>query len=449
MRQDDNGFAVTTASAEAAAHLQRAVHSFNHWDADLMTHIDAALAADKDFVMAHALKGLAMAGGRNRRFQPVIEQSLVAARAGMADVSPRERGYVAALTHMAAGRLTDAAAAYEAILLDHPTDILAHRLVQQELFWMGEAGWMRDVAERAAPAWSADVPDYSLFLSVRAFGNEEALHYADAERFGRGGVEIDPSDAWGAHAVAHVLIMQDRIDDGIRWLEGLAGNWAGKNQIVHHLWWHLALFLLERGDHDRVLALYDSDIRNPDSPLVQAVPDAYIDIQNAAAMLMRLELRGVDVGGRWQALDDVAEARIGDPASPFTNAHAAMILAANGRFEKADELVASMQDAAATDPGPLGTAMRASAIPASIGSIAYRRGDHDAVLAALLPARRQLWHMGGSHAQRDIFVQLLIDSARRLGRADLLSMLLPEITDIGFADVADRTLYRDAARLLN
>lgn len=449
MRQDDGGFATTTGSDEAAAHLRRAVHSFNHWDADLMTHLDAALAADGDFVMAHALKGLAMAGGRNRRFRPVIDASLAAARAGMADVSPRERGYVEALQHMVDGRLTAAATAYEAILLDHPTDILAHRLVQQELFWMGEAGWMRDVAERAAPAWSETVPDYSLFLSVRAFGNEEALHYDDAERYGRAGVEIDPTDAWGAHAVAHVLIMQDRIDDGIRWLEGLTGNWAGKNQIVHHLWWHLALFLLERGEHARVLELYDREIRNPDSPLVQAVPDAYIDIQNAAAMLMRLELRGVDVGDRWQALDDVAEARIDDPSSPFTNAHAAMILAANGRFETADTLVASMQGAAATDPGPLGVALRAAAIPASIASIAHRRGDHETVLATLLPARRQLWHMGGSHAQRDIFVQLLVDSARRLGRTDLLSMLLPEITDIGFADVSERTLYRDAAAQIN
>ncbi len=449
MQIDERGFALTTGSAEAAAHLQRAVHSFNHWDADLMAHLDAALAADGDCVMAHALKGLAMAGGRNRRFRPMIEESLARARAGMADASPRERGYVTALGHMAADRLTDAAATYEAILLDHPTDILAHRLVQQELFWIGEAGWMRDVAERAAPAWSETMPDYSLFLSVRAFGNEEALNYADAERFGRGGVEIDPTDAWGAHAVAHVLIMRGRIDDGIRWLEGLSGNWAGKNQIVHHLWWHLALFLLERGDHDRVLALYDSDIRNPDSPLVQAVPDAYIDIQNAAAMLLRLELRGVDVGDRWRALDSVAEARIGDPASPFTNAHAAMILAANGRFDKANDLVASMRDAAATDPGPLGIALRAAAIPASAPAIAHRRDDHDAVLAALLPARRQLWHMGGSHAQRDIFVQLLVDSARRLGRADLLSILLPEITDVGFADVPGRTLYRDAAALLN
>ncbi len=397
MHQDENR--LTTTSAAAARHLAAGIHGFNHWRLDMMDHIEAALAADPDFAMAHILKGLAMAGARSVAYQPVVDNALAAAERVATDISPHERLYLDALGHIKEQRLTQAVACYETILAAHPTDLLAHRLVQQELFWMGEVNWMLGLVERAAPAWSSAVLDYPLFLSVRSFSNEET------------------------------------------------GNWAGKNQIVHHLWWHLCLFLLEQGAHDRILALYDQEIRNPESPLVQAVPDAYIDVQNAAALLLRLELRGVDVGDRWQKLDGVARGRIDNHQSPFTSAHAAIILAATGNDVAAQALIDSMRNYAASDPGPLGIAFSAAATPASLAAIAHRKGDDETVIAQLMPHRRRLWLMGGSHAQRDIFFQLLVDSCRRQGRGDLIAILLAEIGDIGTVGIEQRTLYADAARL--
>jgi hypothetical protein len=77
-----------------------------------------------------------------------------------------------------------------------------------------------------------------------------------------------------------------------------------------NLWWHATMFHLERGNTDRVLALYDSEFRNPTAKLIVAQPDLYIDVQNAASMLFRLQRLGVDVGDRWVELADKAEARI-------------------------------------------------------------------------------------------------------------------------------------------
>ena len=42
------------------------------------------------------------------------------------------------------------------------------------------------------------------------------------------------------------------------------------------------------------------------SPLTQAMPDMYIDVQNAASMLFRLARQGIDVGDRWTELADKA-----------------------------------------------------------------------------------------------------------------------------------------------
>ena len=448
MYQDDYGLPVTAVNSDAAGHLSKAIGSFVNWNLDFMDHVNRAMEVESELPMAHLLKGLVLAGGRHVQYRPVIENSIQVAKAAGSDINARERLYLRALEQILAGQLNDACDSYRKVLAEHPTDLLTHRLVQQELFWMGQAGQMHEVVEAAAPAWSADTPGWSMFNSVRAFSNEEALNYDDAERYGRAGVEMDPTDTWGAHAIAHVLVMQGRIDDGVAWLEGLTDNWAGKNQIVHHLWWHLCLFLLETGEHDRILSHYDREVRNPDSPMVQAVPDAYIDVQNAASLLVRLELRGVDVGERWTPLAEVAEGRIDNHVNPFTSAHAAIILAANGMYERATDLVRSMQEFAVEDDGPLGAAMAQAAIPASLASIAHRKGDHGEVVAQLMPARHHVPLMGGSHAQRDVFFQILMDSCRKLGDSGEVQTLIEEITRIGFAEVPQRTLYADAAALV-
>ena len=92
--------------------------------------------------------------------------------------------------------------------------------------------------------------------------------------------------------------------------------------------WHRALFHLERREFDTVLDLYDRRFRDLAAPLTLAVPDLYIDVQNAASMLFRLEFQGIDVGDRWTELADKAEARIGDCLSAFTLPH--WMMAARG-----------------------------------------------------------------------------------------------------------------------
>jgi hypothetical protein len=55
--------------------------------------------------------------------------------------------------------------------------------------------------------------------------------------------------------------------------------------------------------------------------------------------------------------------------------------------------------------------------------------------------------MGGSHAQRDLFFQLLVDSAVKLGRRDILDLLLFELGDIGFDNLTERSSYADAVAM--
>lgn len=57
--------------------------------------------------------------------------------------------------------------------------------------------------------------------------------------------------------------------------------------------------------------------------------------------------------------------------------------------------------------------------------------------------------MGGSHAQRDLFFQLLADSAQRLGRTDILSILFEEMRSLGLEHLEERSSYADALAALH
>jgi tetratricopeptide (TPR) repeat protein len=171
-------------------------------------------------------------------------------------------------------------------------------------------------------------PGYAFVLGMLAFGLEENGDYARAERFGREAVERNADDLWALHSVAHVLEMQCRHAEGEKLLDQPYGAWSDRNPFKDHVWWHAALFALELGGHERVLDIYDREVRAEESGF-------YLDVQNAASLLKRLELAGVDVGERWEALAELAESRIGDHVIPFTDAHFMLALVGGGRLEAA------------------------------------------------------------------------------------------------------------------
>ena len=453
----EQGFRLMTESLDPRGHRIRAanqtaidaciagIEGFNTWRADAMGHLDGAIREDDDFALPRIAKGWALHLGRSSAYAEKVASLIGEAQARLDPGNDRESDLLAALRAAALGNSVEAGAVLESLLHRHPTDLFAHRVAQFELFWNGRSDWMRDLVETASPHWSEDLPGYGDFLSCRAFSNEEARDFERAEQCGRAAIEQRSSDPWGAHAVAHVLVMQGRVDAGRSWLEGLCDRWGDANQIRHHLWWHLCLFLLESGEHDKILELLESQIRNPESPLVQAVPDATIDIQNVASLLLRLELRGVEVGDRWQVLAEICAGRIHNHANAFSNAHDMMVLSATGQFDEAAELLASMRNYANSERSNLSLSYSCVGIPICEAILAHRKNDFEHVVRVLSPVRHDLSLIGASHAQRDVFYQILIDAAHRAGHADLVAVYLNDVARTGFTAPHSRTLYRNAA----
>ena len=329
-------------------------------------------------------------------------------------VNSRERAHIAALGAWCEGELERSREILDGIVREHSRDILALKLSNYLCFYMGDAAGVRDGPARALRSWDAGVPGFGHLLALHAFGLEETGDYATAERAGRRATEINPADPWAVHAVAHVMEMQDRAAEGIAWIETLAPHWDTANFFRFHLWWHLALMQWGLGRSDEALRLYDARVWGDGS-------SENLSLCNDISMLARLELAGCGVGERWNAVAKVVREQAGGSTLAFVDAHYALALG---------ELPAVQAR------GTTGRVHDALGRGLCEAMLAWREGRHARAAQLLAPLRKDLWKVGGSHAQRDLFTLILLDSALRCGDAALARAI-----------AAERSASRPAARL--
>ena len=304
---------------------------------------------------------------------------------------------------------------WESILRDHPLDAVAFRLAHFVNFWLGRPQDMVASVERVVAAWSRGRPglrDDPRLPLLRPRGNAGNYLARRAGRAPRHRARPRRSVGRACHRARAGVAGPPQRRHGLA-RPRLAPHWEGSHNLQHHLWWHCALFRLEHGDDAAVLELYDTRFRNLAAPLTVASPDVYIDVQNAASMLFRLQRLGVDVGDRWDELADKAEARIGDCVSAFTLPHWMMALAATGRTAAAERMVEAMR-AFARGRGTVPPIVRDYALPIARGrSSRTPQGATREAVALMRPAIGGMYRLGGSHAQQDVLEQLFVDAAHQ------------------------------------
>ncbi|MBK8738336.1 MAG: tetratricopeptide repeat protein [Betaproteobacteria bacterium] len=414
--RDSHGLTLSGADATSLEHYGRALHQFQCYIEDPVASVDAALARSPDFVMAHVLKAYLNLLGTEPQAIAVARDSLAAA--ARCDGTAHERGHLEAVGHLVQGRWHQAGRVLEDVAVDHPRDIVALQSGHLVDFYTGNSRMLRDRIARALSAWSPDMPGYHAMLGMHAFGLEEAGDYARAESQGRRGVELEPRNGWAQHAVAHVLEMQSRQRDGIAWMRANPDAWSKDSFFQVHLWWHLALYHLELGEIDDVLALFDGPIHGARSPLA-------LDMIDASALLWRLHLRGIGVGGRWQTVADgwMPFASAGNYV--FNDVHAVMAFVGAGRQKAVDAVLAAQQAAmAGADDNAAFT--REVGHPVTLALLAFGRGDYPETVSRLRAVREIAHRFGGSHAQRDVLDLTLIEAALRSGQAALATALCAE-----------------------
>ena len=448
MQRDSRGLELTTDSPEAAVLFDRAVEHYLKVHGDTMALLNDALAADAGFVLAHCFKGYLMIAGANPTQRPAIAACLAAATAGAPSATRREQRHVAALAASQRGELGAALDIWEAILDDDPADLMTIRISNVAHFRHGHTQEILRRANKLALSWSPDMPGYECFQTVWAFAQEEVGNTTEAERAIDSAHARDPENFFAHHVKAHILGAADRQREGSDWLAAQTGSWHKGANLVHHLWWHQALMLLDLGERDGVLVSYDANIRNLNAPMTKAAPAQYNDLQNAAALLWRLEQQGVDVGSRWEELGEKAEARIGHKEQPLLPPHLMMALAATGRDAAAARFLGALRAQGAETDAWGAAEIAEVVVPVCEAVLAHRRGQHTQAVALLAPRLTRMRALGGSAAQRDLFRQVLIDSAMKSGGRDVAAAMIADETASHPTPPTQRAGYGAAARWL-
>jgi tetratricopeptide (TPR) repeat protein len=417
MQKDRYGNAASCRSQTAMAKYDEALDLIRLYRGDPIGALDAALAEDPDFGGAWAARAGVLVTQTDKAYADEVARSLRAGAA--ARLNERERLHLDAAQAWADGRYHDGTVRYARIARDFPRDHLALQLAHVGCFFLGMQSELRDWPLQGLRAFQRGEDGHSFILGMAAFGLEECGDYVRAEVFGREAVEAEPRDGWAVHAVAHVNEMRGDLERGIPWLADTHAQWAPESGFAYHLWWHLALLHLDRGEFAAALALYDQKVR-PD-PGAQIVLE-WID---AAALLWRLQLEGVDVGDRFAPLASAMERAAEDGIYAFNDLHAIMAFVGAGRFRDAERVAKAMRGAA-IDTGDNAYMTRAVGLPLAEAFLAFANGRYAECAEGILGVRGIAQHFGGSHAQRDILSLTALHAAIRGGLRETAGALAAE-----------------------
>lgn len=416
MITDPQGHTLTGANREALAAYEQAVVAFQLYRGDPMGSLAQAIAVAPRFAMAHIVQAHLLALATEPGCAAMALDVLKGLR--QMPLNERESSHVAVVEQVLKGEWTEAALAMDQHNVRYPYDIVALQTGHLIDFYRANARSLRDRIARVLPRWSREMPGYSIVLGLYAFGLEESGDYARAEATGREALAFEPLDCWAHHAVAHVMEMQGRAQDGVGWMRTREPFWSGDDNFfkVHNAW-HGALCHLDLGQTDEVLAIYDNCVRKTPSAVA-------LDLVDASALLWRLHLCGVDVGMRWAEVAQTWDAHADGQLYPFNDWHAVMAYLGAGRLVDVQRLSNALRGV----DGKTEVSRWAAETGADLvdGFTAHWKGEHDAAVQHLCRARHIANRFGGSHAQRDIIDWTLTESALRTGQRGLAEALAHE-----------------------
>ncbi len=354
------------------------------------------VAADPGCLMARACAAIFLLLSDTRPTQILARRHLEIAASTMSWATPREQLLIGALLALVDDRPRDADQLFLDLARVAPSDLLSAYVAHLHFL---NHGRFDEMLELARCVHAADRND-GFALGMLSFALEEAGQFGAAENAGRAACALESANPWAHHALAHVFASRDRAAEGIDLLGRFSNSWddCGPSMYTHN-WWHAMILRLMVGDGPDVLRHYDQRI----APFSAASPSSFA---NAASMLARLELRGVDIGFRWHALADDVPAWIGDHVLPFLDLHYALALA---RAERRGDIVSlrrQLENHVETTRGGWRDVWLVVGLPLIDAVIAFGFGDVAAAREVIARVGSRAVLIGGSNAQRSLLREI-------------------------------------------
>jgi len=403
MAQDALGNEVSRASAKTLQGIDDFVTGFLGYEKKA-ANIIAAADGEPDAVLANVYAGFVWMFLEADGAKAAASTYLRRAQSAASGANERERMLLGQLEAWIGDDVPKVQAIGDEIVARYPRDLASVKLHQYFSFNRGDARNMLRIAQAALPQ-NADNPHIHGML---AFGYEQMHDLETAEREARLAIKLKTKEPWAQHALAHVMLGTGRVAEGVAFLAEAQTTWVDLNSFMYtHNWWHKALFHISQGDTQAVFDAYDRHVWGIE-------PDYSQDQVNAVSLLARMEVAGMDVGSRWEDVASHMRGRARDTIQPFLTLQYLYGLARAERAE-ADELMRAVEEKAATSTAFDRVVWQEVALPAARGVLAHARGDFARAATWLTVANPRMIEIGGSHAQRDLFGQLLLDSHLKLG----------------------------------
>ena len=391
--------------------------------------IAAALEADPEFALGYCVHARALLlEGRTGDARAAVQR----ARTLADTATTREQAHVEIVARATEGAAAEALALLGEHVDAHPRDALPLSLALGVYGLLGFGGFVdhyeRQVAllERVASHWGEDwwFDTYLGWAYVETGDCARGIPLLDRALAARA------TNANAAHARAHGYYETGAAAEGDAFIE----DWLpcyDRSAILHcHLCWHRAVFALQLGEPDRAMAIYRDGI----APGVSLTLPMFTMI-DGAAFAWRAALQGHPLSPEeLRALAAFTDERFRKAGVPFANVHAAFALAAAGEHAALAEILQNVSEAAAAGRQVCGdvAARLCDAIAA------YAAGNHAAAAQTLSAVQPEIFRIGGSHAQCDVFLDTLIAARLHSGARD-------ETLDVVRARSRVRTPHLDEA----
>ncbi len=377
-------------------------------DADVEDVLDAAVAADPEFALAHvaiARQHQLMMRGKDAR-AAVETASRLAGHA-----TRREQQHVEIFENLLSGQVGRSLELTKAHVSEYPRDAFALAPATGVFGSIGFSGRFDrepehlDLLEPLATHYGDDW----WFQTVHAFALLEVGQWDRGRALAERSLEQRPTNAHAAHTLAHALFEAGADGEALDFMEPWLAR-SDRGSLMHcHNWWHYTILLLNAGSFDAAHTAFTENCLpgTSDSPAINVFTDS-------VSFLWQAELAGAPRNRQlWAEVLAYYEANFRRPIV-FVDAHIGLVHAALGDTDRLDACVEQLDELAHADKLPAGT----TAASLTRAYRAFAAEDWAQAIELFEPVMDQLVRIGGSRAQRNLQSNTLLAAYVREGQAD-------------------------------
>ena len=415
--RDRYGLALTTGSAAAAERYIGGVDLLLEQGHGPEQQFEQAIEADEGFALAHAALGIMQ---MFRGAAADAKASAAHAQKLVRSATRRERQHVEGIALFINGHGPKSLT----LILDHldefPRDALMMR-VSNRLYLLGCSGaGVKNFPDELYALLRKLEPSYGddwAFLGQYAFAHHEIGRLDESLSLAERSLAARPTSGHASHSVAHVYFEKGNAVDGGDFLGNWLKGYDSRAPFHIHLSWHQALFELAQGRYSDAVQIYEDTIR---PSVAQKSANSLMD---SSSLMWRLRMYGnCNPPYPIEEISEQASPAAATPGPAFRDAHAALAFAAAGDDERLAGVKTRLRDLAAQ-----GDALaKEVTLPLVKGIGAFANDRYDDAARHLEPVFPQLARIGGSHAQREVFEDTLLEAYLRAEQYDKAENMLRE-----------------------